>query len=414
MADDRPSDNTPEPKPDAKLQKADKPRKADKIAADASGESRPDTTEQDVQALRDSLTRPNAPLRPHPRPLPTKPRRVSGGVRLKRKEGEEPASVPERRLMRLIELSAGPSAIEEGAEYARLGQTRTLVVEPGLVRASVQGRRTRAYDVQLHVEAFTAEQWDTIADQLNESPHIAAEVLGGRLPQDVEEVFRPLGLSLLPASPDAIRITTTCPDTPHGMVEAGGEQAGWAKHACCVVMLLAERIAADPSVAFRLRGLPDGELAERMSHRRLLSAGGANPRPIYQPRVEGASDAALPDAEAMMERFWESPTDLDALDLAIEPPPVPTPMLRRLGPSPFEDAKFPLVGLLATCYEVARERLLKEESGEIEPGSEPEPAEEESSADEAPADEPARRPKTAEERAAAIRAKMMGKANRRK
>lgn len=407
MADKRPADNTPKPTP----KPTRRPKTAGKNAADASAESKPDTTEKDVQALRDSLTKRNAPLRPHPRPLPTKPRRVSGGIRLKRKEGEELASVPERRLMRLIELSAGPTAIEEGLEYARLGQTRTLVVEPGLVRASVQGRRTRAYDVQLHVEAFTAEQWDTIADQLNESPHIAAEVLGGRLPQDVEEVFRPLGLSLLPESPDAIRITTTCPDTPNGMVEAGGEQAGWAKHACCVVMLLAERIAADPTVAFRLRGLPDGEMAERMSHRRLLSAGGANPRPIYQPRVEGASDAALPEGEAMLERFWESPTDLDALDLALEPPPVPTPMLRRLGPSPFEDAKFPLVGLLATCYEVARERLLKEESGEAD---EPQaPPEEETPAEE-DKPEPASRPKTAEERAAAIRAKMMGKANRRK
>lgn len=378
---------------------------ADKRPAEDDAKT-PDTTEKDVQALRDSLTKPNAPLRPHPRPLPTKPRRVSGGIRLKRKEGEDLASVPERRLMRLIELSAGPGAIEEGTEYARLGQTRTLVVEPGLVRASVQGRRTRAYDVQLHVDAFTTEQWDQVADQLNEQPHIAAEVLGGRLPQDVEEVFRPLGLSLLPESPDAVKITTTCPDTPNGLAEGGG----WGKHACCVVMLLAERIAADPAVAFKLRGLPDGALAERMSHRRLLSAGGANPKPIYQPRVEGASDAALPEGEAMLERFWESPAELDALDLAIEPPPVPTPMLRRLGPSPFEDAKFPLVGLLATCYEVARERLLKEESGDIEP----EPVATEEPAEEAPAEEPARRPKTAEERAAAIRAKMMGKAKGRK
>jgi uncharacterized Zn finger protein len=371
---------------------------------------KPDTTEQAMRAMRDSLAKPNAPLRPHPRPLPTKPRRVSGGMRLKRKEGEDLTSVPEQRLMRLLELSAGPSAIEEGLEYARLGQTRSLVVEPGLVRASVQGRRTRAYDIQLHVDAFTPEQWDAVADQLNESPHIAAEVLGGRLPADVEEVFKPLGLSLLPASPDAVKITSTCPDTPKGLAEGGG----WSKHVCCVVMLLSERIAADPKVAFHLRGLPDGELAERMSHRRLLSAGGANPRPIYQPRVEGASDAALPDEAATLERFWEAQGDLESLDLALEPPAVATPMLRRLGQSPFEDASFPLVGLLATCYEVARERLLKEESGEADPHEAREPEQAEAQAEEAPAEEPARRPKTAEERAAAIRAKMMGKAKGRK
>lgn len=366
---------------------------------------KPDPTEKAVRELRDSLTKPNAPLRPHPRPLPTKPRRVSGGLRLKRKEGEEPQSVPERRLLQLLERSADPQAIEEGLEYARGGQTRTLAVEPGLVRASVQGRRTRAYDVQLRVDVFTPEQWDAIADQLNEQPHIAAEVLGGRLPADIEEVFTPLGLSLLPASPDAAKVASTCPDTPQGLAEIEGKPAGWSKHVCCIVLLLAERIAADPAVAFHLRGLPDGALADRMSHRRLLSAGGASPKPIYQPRVEGASDAPRPDEHPTPERFWESPADLETLDLSLEPPPVPTPMLRRLGPSPFEDAKFPLVGLLATCYEVARERLMKEESGEPD---EPTPTEEK------PAEEPATRPKTAEERAAAIKAKMLGKAKGRK
>lgn len=364
-----------------------------------------DPTEQSVRELRESLTKPSAPLRPHPRPLPTKPRRVSGGLRLKRKDGEEPQSVPECRFARLLELSAGPTAIAEGLEYARGGQTRTLIVEPGLVRASVQGRRTRAYDVHLRVEAFTPQQWDAIADQLNEQPHIAAEVLGGRLPADIEEVFTPLGLSLLPASPDAVKLSSTCPDTPQGLAEVDGKPAGWSKHVCCVVLLLAERIAADPAVAFHLRGLPDGALADRMSHRRLLRSGGASPRPIYQPRVDGASDAARPDEHDTLERFWESPADLETLDLSLEPPPVPTPMLRRLGPSPFEGAKFPLVGLLATCYEVARERLLKEESGNPD---EPAPT------DATPAEEPANRPKTAEERAAAIRAKMMGKAKGRK
>ncbi|MGD1915754.1 MAG: hypothetical protein ACFCBV_06160 [Phycisphaerales bacterium] len=394
-----------EPKSDGKAEgQADQPEAPQPEAA------RPDATEAAMREMRESLAKPNAPLRPHPRPLPTKPRRVSGGIRLKRKEGEELASVPERRLMRLLELSAGPNAIEEGLEYARLGQTRTLAVEPGLVRATVQGRRTRSYEIQIHVDAFTPEQWDEVADQLNEQPRIAAEVLAGRLPPDVEEVFSPLGLNLLPASPDAVRLSSTCPDTPKGIAEGGG----WSKHVCGVIMLLSERSGGDPSVALHLRGLPDGELAERMSHRRLLSAGGANPKPIYQPRVEGASDAALPDDEATLERFWEGTTDLESLDLSLEPPPVPTPMLRRLGPSPFEDAGFPLVGLLATCYEVARERLLKEETGEADPHQPDEPEAAETPAEEPPAEEAPRRPKTAEERAAAIRAKMMGKAKGRK
>ncbi|MEO1009222.1 MAG: hypothetical protein AAFX79_11710 [Planctomycetota bacterium] len=353
-----------------------------------------------IEKMRASLTQPGAPLRPHPKPLPTKPRRVSGGLRLKRKEDQPLETIPERRLMRLLELSASPAVIEEGLAYARGGQTRSLEVEPGRVRASVQGRRHRAYEITLELEPFTAEQWDDVADQLNEQPRIAADILAGGLPADVEEVFQPLGLALLPSSPDEVRVRTTCPDHPE-------DGSRWGKHACCVVALLGERIAADPIIAFKLRGLPDNDLAERMSHRRLVTAGGLLPKPIYQPRVEGASDTPGPTLEDAIEGFWDSPVDLDDLDLSVEPPAVPTPLLRRLGPSPFTDAKFPLVGLLATCYEVARSRLLREERGEDEDDAEPVKVEPDEDA--AP-----RRPKTAAERAEALKAKMAAKAKARK
>ena len=34
------------------------------------------------------------------------------------------------------------------------------------------------------------------------------------------------------------------------------------------------------------------------------------------------------------------------------------PLLRRLGPSPFESSRFPFVGLLATCYDVISKAAL--------------------------------------------------------
>src|SRR5207253_2574024 len=78
-----------------------------------------------------------------------------------------------------------------------------------------------------------------------------------------------------------------------------------------------------------------------------------------------------PPLEQTLETFWDSGSGLDRLDLPIEPPPVSHPLLRRLGPSPFAAGGFPLVGLLATCYEQISESVLSEEEGEPEAAEKP-------------------------------------------
>ncbi|MFG0282815.1 MAG: hypothetical protein ACF8R7_00190 [Phycisphaerales bacterium JB039] len=60
---------------------------------------------------------------------------------------------------------------------------------------------------------------------------------------------------------------------------------------------------------------------------------------------------------------WRSPAPAE-VDLSLRPPEVSHPLLRRLGPSPFEDGKFPLVGLLASCYEYISEVTLRSSTGE--------------------------------------------------
>ena len=49
---------------------------------------------------------------------------------------------------------------------------------------------------------------------------------------------------------------------------------------------------------------------------------------------------------------------LEDLDIPLDRPEVSYPLLRRLGPSPFENAKFPLFGLMQTCYEVISDAML--------------------------------------------------------
>jgi hypothetical protein len=51
---------------------------------------------------------------------------------------------------------------------------------------------------------------------------------------------------------------------------------------------------------------------------------------------------------------------IEELDLAMDKPAASHVLLRRLGASPFDQAKFPLVGLMATCYDVISEAALLE------------------------------------------------------
>src|SRR4029077_12284550 len=116
--------------------------------------------------------------------------------------------------------------------------------------------------------------------------------------------------------------------------------------------------------------LPRDELLERLRQRRMVAGSGHERIPVYSPLMPGISDQQAPPLADVADRFWEAGPELEHLDTPVERPEVTHPLLRRLGPSPFLGAKFPLVGLLATCYEVISESVIREELGLPEPAKE--------------------------------------------
>ena len=144
----------------------------------------------------------------------------------------------------------------------------------------------------------------------------------------------------------------------------------WCKHICCVMALVAEKLSHDPFLIFQIRGLGKDDLLERLRQKRAVStpgrqstglietAGLDHPIPVYQPQIAGVTDAVGKPLDQSADVFWEAGPELDTLELPVEPPVVSHPLLRRLGTSPFQGAKFPLVGLLATCYETIGGKLL--------------------------------------------------------
>lgn len=289
-----------------------------------------------------------------PRAVADKPRKVRGGVKF---TAPWPALSPEwegiaARWVQLVARGANSQAMSEGLEYAREGQARELEVEPGLISARVQGRRYSAYRVRIELATFVEAQWRIVSDALAEQSGHAAALISGEMPDELLAMFDGLGLPILPAIVGELRVSCEC----------GAPGGTWCKHAVCTGLLVGQEFMRRPAGVLTVRGIRVDELVERVRERR----GGTRsaPSPGSVASVLGANEARVEALEACVERFWEAGEGLDRVSTAMRGPEVRHALLRRLGPSPFEGSKFPMVGLLATCYDLVTEHALAREGEE--------------------------------------------------
>lgn len=346
-----------------------------------------------------------------PRPtLPTMhPRKVRGGAKITSKSGPVSLAWSAQRWMRLVEELAPNELLAQGIEYARLGQTKILLMpQPpgsptagsaaGHISARVQGRLTTAYTVDIRLPVFNFDQWEkVIVTMMSEVKHVAS-LLAGEVPPSIEDVFRPHALKLFPQEASDLAVSCTCkaanaanraaaaaagvmppparPGAPAPAASTMHPDTQYCKHVCCVMAIIAEKLGQDPFLVFGLRGLWKDDLLERLRQKRALAANtragaaaalipGASPmveRALHaiSPRIPGVTDFHAPAIHDNLDAFWLSRPAPPELDLALKAPEVSHPLLRRLGPSPFIGAKFPLVGLLATCYDVISTQAMQQ------------------------------------------------------
>lgn len=330
------------------------------------------------------------------------PRKVRGGVKITGTE-QASSSWAGQRWLRLVELGSDGSALAEGLEYAKLGQTRRLDIGAGKVTALVQGRLPKAYRVSLEIPTFSRDQWDRLVESMIDQALYSAKLLAGEVPPSIEDVFAPLGLRLFPPEPVEGQLGEVTPVCT--CEEPRTEALPWCKHACCVAMIVADELAQDPWVIFRLRGMEKQELLDRLRHHRSISVAVGGAAPVYEPQVPALEDVPEEPLESCLDRFWSGTSSARQLVLAADAPEVSHPLLRRLGASPFEAGTFPIVGLFATCYDVittdAVSRSLDDDAQSKSYQAQPE--------------EPASAgPSPAERRRAATKPKKIGKAKARK
>src|SRR5262249_14112922 len=136
---------------------------------------------------------------------------------------------------------------------ARGGQVLSVAIEKGMVKAKVQGSRPKPYDVTIEVATLSESNWAKVLDALGRQALFAAKLLAGEMPQDIEEPFKGVGLSLFPTKLGDLKTDCSCPDWSNPC-----------KHIAAVYYLLGEEFDRDPFLIFALRGLSRDALLSRL------------------------------------------------------------------------------------------------------------------------------------------------------
>jgi uncharacterized Zn finger protein len=140
---------------------------------------------------------------PNPRgwyPPPSRPRPVEGGLKARSARGAIAQTWWSERFIAVLEDIGLGNRLQRGRTYARKGQVLSLDVDPGSVTAEVQGSRARPYRIRIGIPAFGKSEWIQVEQALAENAWYTAKLLSGEMPDDIEDVFAGLGLSLFPAT----------------------------------------------------------------------------------------------------------------------------------------------------------------------------------------------------------------------
>jgi len=278
----------------------------------------------------------------------SRPRAVRGGIKAQSKRGTFGQNWWAQRWIAVLESFNIGARLGRGRSYARNGQVLSIDVTEGKVKAQVQGSRPKPYAVTIAVTQLSAKQWNEVVQALAQQALFTAKLLAGEMPQDIEQVFQDIGLSLFPQKSDDLVTDCSCPDWSNPC-----------KHVAAVYYLLGEEFDRDPFLLFRLRGLGRDELLQRLSR-----AAPPSPQPSSEQGLQESAreqTGPLPVEPAV---FWASAALPDDAFGNVSPPPVSGAWLRRLGGFPFWRGETRLQDALGPVYGTASARGLQAFLGE--------------------------------------------------
>lgn len=268
-----------------------------------------------------------------------RPLKVTNGIKAKSERGSIGETWWSKRWIQTLESFGMGTRLTRGRSYARQGQVRSIDIQPGVVKAKVQGSMPKPYSVTIELHPLTEKEWDIVADAMASQALFAAKLLAGEMPTNIEEAFSTVKLSLFPTRLNDLHTNCSCPD--------------WAnpcKHIAAVYYILAEQFDEDPFLIFKLRGRTKEQLI-RMLREKRASMIPAEDSATTKTIVKETAPSELLRLEDMLAHFWQAGDELEQFTVRPRPPEVEKAILKRLGAAPFTIGKENLTDALGRLYD---------------------------------------------------------------
>ena len=102
------------------------------------------------------------------------------------------------KWLELLDSYRFKKRLERARNYAREGNVLNIEFRQAQLVAEVQGTDEKPYRVTLALDAFADEDWGYVIATMSEKALLAAQLLVGEMPTEIEQVFIKNGLSLFP------------------------------------------------------------------------------------------------------------------------------------------------------------------------------------------------------------------------
>jgi uncharacterized Zn finger protein len=269
------------------------------------------------------------------------------GIKAKSRSGQFVKNWWATRWINALKNLMDSGRLSRGRSYARRGQVLDIDLEPGKIKARVQGSRRIPYKVTIALTPLKESQWEVVFDALAAQAIFSAQLLNGEMPADIEQVFDTVNVSLFPTSHHDLETNCSCPD--------------WAnpcKHIAAVYYLLGEEFDSDPFLLLKLRGRDKDEITEALRRRRASPEATASHATADVDDPTAAEIVEAVPLTALLDEYWGTVEAFEDFAVQIAEPQIELALLKRTGfPDFVESTAFH--DQMERTYRAVTERSLK-------------------------------------------------------
>ncbi|MBL8695136.1 MAG: SWIM zinc finger family protein [Planctomycetes bacterium] len=247
----------------------------------------------------------------------------------------------------VVVLSGDSGRLARGRTYARAGRVHDLAIHGGKVTARVTGSRATPYKIEIELAELSESTWKRAIDGLASKSQFSAELLAGKMPEAIDEVFVAAGSSLFPREREELKTSCSCPDW--------GDPC---KHVAATHSVLGDAFDRDPFLLFELRGRTKDQILDALRAARAGTVAGEIQERVKRMQSKPIERAAIATVElgSITEAEYDQPRGtLPALRTRFDAPVLSSILLKQLGaPRSWNCAATP-AELLASAVRAAAE-----------------------------------------------------------